>query len=159
MAQLGRLLRPLLYLSVILGSALTFTTSANVYFGVLQSVGAGPGGPPPVRALTPIRVPDPPAGKVPVPAMPLPAPQTASIAAPAAVPQADQASPAPPADLFVVTSGVNVRAGASKDAERLSTLETGTEVTIVTRDGHWAQVARGEAVLGWVYDRYLEAAN
>ena len=62
-------------------------------------------------------------------------------------------------ELFVVTSGVNVRAGSSKNAERLASLDAGVEVAVVARDGNWAQVARDGIVVGWVYDRYLAALD
>jgi uncharacterized protein YgiM (DUF1202 family) len=147
-----------MYLSVILGSALVFTASASVTGTMLQSFSADPGPARQVRSLASIHVPAPPAGKAPVPLMPLPAPDEAAFMAPAPTP-ATEANMTPPEELFVVTSGVNVRAGASKNAERLASLEAGEEVGVVERDGNWARVARDGDVLGWVYSGYLEAID
>ena len=158
MVQLDRLFRPAMYLSVILGSALTITASASVTGSLMQSIRVDPGGQSPVRSIATVYGLSPPADRVPAPLTPLPAPAEVSLVALAPAPEVavPELMPAP---TFVVTTAVNVRAAATKSAKRLSSLEAGERVSEVERDGSWVRVARDGVVLGWVFDRYLRATE
>lgn len=155
MVRIGTLLMPVLYLSVILGSAVVLTASATVTGSMLQSIGADRGRVSDVRPPATISLPAPPANKVPVPLMPLPAPQEASLATLAPSPAAAAELSTATDPLFSVTTAINVRAGASKASDLLATLAAGETVSIVEREGHWVRIARDGVELGWVYDRYL----
>jgi uncharacterized protein YgiM (DUF1202 family) len=58
-------------------------------------------------------------------------------------------------DLYNVTANVNVRAKASKESDRLSTLAAGDRVSVVDRDGGWVKVARDGVEVGWIFSRYI----
>lgn len=60
---------------------------------------------------------------------------------------------------FVATVAVNVRAGPSNQSEVIGRLSTGEEVHVTANNGGWMQVAVNGVDLGWVYGRYLIAAN
>lgn len=58
----------------------------------------------------------------------------------------------------VGNTAVNLRAGPSKTATRLATLEPGQELRVVGRSGNWVQVVTGSGDTGWVFGRYLGRA-
>ena len=74
-------------------------------------------------------------------------------AAPAEAPEEALGEP------YSVISGVNVRSAPGKASAVVTTLQEGETVGVIEADGAWLKVARGQDVLGWVYDRYLSKVN
>ena len=56
---------------------------------------------------------------------------------------------------YVGSIAVNLRAGPSKNAVRLATLEPGEGLRVVGRSGSWVQVVTASGVTGWVFGKYL----
>ncbi|MCX4190559.1 lipopolysaccharide transport periplasmic protein LptA [Methylophaga sp. OBS3] len=59
----------------------------------------------------------------------------------------------------VIETALNVRTGPGVQYEKLSTFAANTEVLILTRQNDWAQVKgfiNGEAVIGWINQRYIK---
>jgi hypothetical protein len=92
---------------------------------------------------------------------------TGSITAIAPLAVAASIAPAPPAadaptqtapevqEFWRVTTGVSVRARASKNSARVASLEGGDLVAVTARERNWMLVLAEDGVRGWVYGNFL----
>jgi uncharacterized protein YgiM (DUF1202 family) len=92
-----------------------------------------------------------------------PAPTEAAVSGFGGTPAATAPQPEEPEEAlgepYSVISGVNVRSAPGKASSVVTTLQEGETVGVLEADGAWLKVARGQDVLGWVYDRYLSKVN
>jgi len=60
----------------------------------------------------------------------------------------------------VARTGANVRSAPSTSASQLTTLPSGMELRVISREAGWVQVANADgSQTGWVYERLLEPAD
>lgn len=68
---------------------------------------------------------------------------------------------APPSPLgrYRVISDVTIRAQSSKNSAALGAIGAGELVSVVAEQNGWLQISQDGAVLGWVYQRFLQREN
>ena len=61
--------------------------------------------------------------------------------------------------VYVTSSALNLRAGASTKGDLISRLERGQELSVLARRDKWVQVRTSEGVDGWVHGDYVGSAE